>query len=118
MWACDKSKVKKETQHLASKCQKSCCKKQESGTATHCKSACCDKKATKTNHQKKGCCGNGDCQCSISTTVSADLPKFVFPQISIKLPVFNRKNIFSYKQVFINSSINDIWQPPINDLSI
>lgn len=118
MWACDKSKTKKETQHNTAKCQKSCCKKHQTGTAINCQSACCDKKTNKASHQKKGCCGDGDCQCSISTTVSADLPKLVFPQISIKSPVLNRKTNFLYKQVFTKSSINSIWQPPISDLSI
>lgn len=118
MWACDKSKTQKEAQHSTAKCQKSCCKKHQAGTVANCRSACCDTKTNRTSHQKKGCCGDGDCSCSISTTVSADLPKLVFPNISIKSPVFIVKNTFFYKQVFTKSSINAIWQPPISDLSI
>jgi hypothetical protein len=118
MWACGKSKTQKEAQHSMAKCQKSCCKKHQAGTVANCKSACCDKKTTQSSHQKKGCCGDGGCSCSVSTTVSADLPKLALPQISIQSPVLNRKTNFLYKQVHIKSSINSIWQPPISVLSI
>lgn len=118
MWACDKNKTQKEVQYIFPKCQKLCCKEHQTEASANCQSACCSEETTKTSKQKKSCCGDGDCQCSISTTVSAELPKLVFPQISIKSPVLNRKTCFLYKQGFTKSSLNSIWQPPISDFLI
>lgn len=118
VWACDKSKSKKEIQHTVSKCQKACCKKAQSGSKSNCQSTCCKKQSSDTQKQKKGCCGDGDCSCSVSITVLADLPKLLILDISSSLPVSLFKNDFFYKQVFSNSSVNDIWQPPISVLSI
>ena len=115
-WACDKNKSKKEVQHTVSKCQKACCKKSQSGSKSNCQSACCKKHSS--DKQKKGCCGDGDCTCSVSITVLADLPKLFILDIPSPLPVFILKNDFFYKQVFSNSSVNDIWQPPISVLSL
>jgi hypothetical protein len=115
-WACDKSKSKKEIQHTISKCQKACCKKSQSSSKSNCQSACCKKHSS--DKQKKGCCGDGDCTCSVSITVLADLPKLFILDIQSPLPVFIPKNDFFYKQVFSNSSVNDIWQPPISVLSL
>jgi hypothetical protein len=116
--ACDKSKSKKEVQHNVAKCQKACCKKVQSSSKSNCQSICCKKNTSDTQKQKKGCCGDGDCSCSVSTTVLADLPKLFILDISSPLPVFNLKNTFIYKQVFSVSSVNDIWQPPISALSV
>jgi hypothetical protein len=118
VWACDKSKAKKEVQHTVSKCQKACCKKEQSSSKSNCQSTCCKKHSPNTQKQKKGCCGDGDCSCSVSTTVLADLPKLFILDISSPLPVFILKNDFFYKQVFSISSVNDIWQPPISVLSV
>ena len=121
-WACDKSKSKKEVQHAVSnrvsKCQKACCKKEQSSSNNNCQSTCCKKQSSDAQKQKKGCCGDGDCSCSVSITVLADLPKLFVLNFSSPLPVFIPKNDFFYKQVFSNSSVNDIWQPPISVLSI
>lgn len=117
-WACDKSSSKKEVQHTVLKCQKACCQKAQSSSHGNCQSACCQKHSSDTQKQKKGCCGDGDCSCSVSITVLADLPKFFILDISSSLPVFILKNAFYYKQVFSKSSIQDIWQPPISVLSL
>ncbi len=116
--ACDKTKPHNVKQHIASKCSKTCCKKNLSSSSINCKSACCDKHTAHSKKTKNGCCGEGNCSCSFSTTVSADLPQLYFPYISILLPVLNRKTKFSYKQVFTKSSIQTIWQPPISAHSI
>jgi hypothetical protein len=118
VWACDKSKSKKQVQHTVSKCQKSCCKKVESSSKSNCQSACCTKNSSDKHKQKKGCCGDGDCQCAVSITVLADLPKLFILNILTPLPVFILKNVFFYKQVSTISSVNDIWQPPITVLSL
>lgn len=117
-WACDKSKTKKEVQHNVSKCQKACCKKAQPSSKSNCQNTCCNKNSSDKHKQKKGCCGDGDCFCSVSTTVLADLPKLFILDISSSLPVSIFKNDFSYKQVFSNSSVTDIWQPPISVLSL
>ena len=114
-WACDKSNSKKEVQHTVAKCQKACCKKVQSSSKSNCQSACCTKNSS--DKQKKGCCGDGDCQCAVSTTVLADLPKLFVLNLSNPLPVFILKNDFFYKQVSTISSVNDIWQPPITVLT-
>lgn len=118
VWACDKSKAKKEVQHIASKCQKACCKKAQTGSESNCRTTCCNKKSTDSQKQKKGCCGDGDCNCSVSITFIADLPKLLLLDFSSPLPVFTSKNDFFYKQVFSSSSVSDIWQPPISVLSV
>ena len=117
-WACYKSKSKKETQHQTAKCQKSCCTKHQTGTHSNCQSACCKKNTSNTQKQKKGCCGDDDCSCSVSITVLADLPKSLVFNFSNIIAVFNVKNSFFYKQPFPSSPFNDIWQPPISVLSI
>jgi hypothetical protein len=118
-WACgDKSKSKKEVQHAVSKCQKACCKKTYSNSKSNCENTCCKKHTSDTQKQKKGCCGDGDCDCAVSITVLADLPKLFILDISSPLPVFISKNDFFYTQAFVTSSVNDIWQPPIIILSI
>lgn len=117
-WACDKSESKKEVQHTVSKCQKACCKKTQSSSKSNCQNACCKKHTSDTQKQKKGCCGDGDCSCSVSTTVLADLPKSFILDFLSTSPVFILRNDFFYKQVFSNSSVNDIWQPPISVLSL
>ncbi len=118
VWACDKSNSKKQVQQTVAKCQKACCKKAPSSSESNCQKACCKKKSADTQKQEKGCCGDGDCQCSVSTTVLADLPKLFVFNISNLSPVFLFENDFHYKQVFTISSINDIWQPPITVLSL
>jgi hypothetical protein len=117
-WACDKSNSKKGVQHTVSKCQKACCKKTQTGSESNCQTTCCKKHSSDKQKQKKGCCGDGDCQCSVPITVLADLPKLFILYILNPLPVFISKNDFFYKQVFTNSSVNDIWQPPISVLSV
>ena len=117
-WACDKSNSKKEVQHTISKCQKACCKKEQSSSKDDCQNACCTKHSSDSQKQKKGCCGNGDCTCSVSITVLADLPKLFVLNIPTPLPVPLFKNDFLYKQVSTISSVNDIWQPPISVLSL
>ena len=117
-WACDKRKAKKEVQHTVAKCQKVCCKKAQSNSESNCQSTCCKKGSSDTQKQKKGCCGDGDCSCSVSTIVLADLPKLFILDIPNPLPVPLSKNAFFYKQVFSNSSFNVIWQPPISVLSL
>lgn len=117
-WACGKSASKKEVSAHSKQCQKACCKKAKSSSKSHCQNACCKKHSSDTQKQKKGCCGDGDCSCSFSTTHLADLPKLFVLDMPSSLPVFIFKNDFFYKRVFTNSSINDIWQPPISDLSI
>lgn len=117
-WACDKSKSEKEVEHTVAKCQKACCQKAQSSSKSNCQSECCKKHSSDTQKQKKGCCGDGDCCCSVSITVLADLPKLFILDMSSPLPVFIFKNDFSYKQVFTVSSVNDIWQPPISVLSL
>ena len=115
VWACGKSSSKKESHQPVSKCSKACCKKAQSSAKN---SSCCKKHSSNTQKQKKGCCGEGDCQCSVSVTYLADLPKrFSLPIFHI-LPVFNQKSTFFYKQAFALSSVNDIWQPPIRNLPI
>ena len=102
-WACGKSKCKKEetqqTQsHQKPTCQKGCCKKSGSDT------------------KKKNCCGD-NCQCSVSITVSADMPKQLPLILSVKsVPI--HFNTFFYKQIIFQSTIQDIWQPPITVLSV
>jgi hypothetical protein len=117
-WACDKSNSKKEVQHTVSKCQKACCKKVKSSSKTNCQNTCCTKHSSDKHKEKKGCCGDGDCSCSVSITVLADLPKLFVLNIPTPLPVFLLKNVFFYKQVSTISSVNDIWQPPISVLSV
>ena len=92
-------------------------KKAQSSSNSNCQSACCKKQSSDTQKQKKGCCGDGDCSCSVSTTVLADLPKLFVLNIPNPLPVFILKNDFFYKQVSTISSVNDIWQPPISVLT-
>ena len=110
MWACEKSKSKNAEQHTKSSCQKACCKK---GTS---KKTCCQRHSTDSKNDKKGCCGEDECQCSVSITVLVDLPKQLLIIFSIQ-PVTIQQNIFSYKQVILSSTIQDIWQPPIIALS-
>lgn len=110
MWACEKSKSKNAEQHTKSSCQKACCKKDTSNKT------CCQKHSTDSKDDKKGCCGENECQCSISVTVLADLPKQLSIISSIQ-PVIIKKKIFSFKQVTLSSTIQDIWQPPIIALS-
>jgi hypothetical protein len=117
-WACDKNKSKQDLPHTISKCQKACCKKTQIGSESNCQTTCCKKHSSDKQKQKKGCCGDGDCSCSVSITFLADLPKLFILDIPNPLPVYIFKNDFFYKQVFTNSSINDIWQPPISVLSI
>jgi hypothetical protein len=100
-WACGKENHKKETQHKKSKCQKDCCKK-----------SCSD-----SNNKKKGCCG-GDCSCSVSTLIMADLPKQLSINNVLLRPVFIVKSAFFFKQVFPKFTFQDIWQPPRTVLSI
>ena len=102
-WACGKSKCKKEdtqqTQsHQKPTCQKGCCKK-----------SCSDTK-------KKNCCGD-NCQCSVSITASADMPKQLPLILSIKSSLIH-SNSFFYKQVILQSNIKDILQPQISVSSI
>ncbi|MBL7818886.1 MAG: hypothetical protein JNL70_28055 [Saprospiraceae bacterium] len=104
VWACSgKDKCKKETTEHASKskCEKDCCKK-----------SCSDSK-----NKKKGCCG-GDCSCSVSTLIMADLPKRLSIDKVLLRPVFIVKNDFFFKQIFPKSTFQDIWQPPRAFLSI
>ena len=117
IWACDKSKAHKDIQHVSAKCQKACCQKKNTGTTTHCQSTCCKKHGTDTQKQKKGCCGHGDCTCSVSTTVVAVLPNLLFIDFQ-KPPALIFKKDYFYKQVVLQSSIADIWQPPLTALSI
>lgn len=117
-WACDKSKSKKEIKLQTAKCQKSCCKKHQAVTHSNCQSSCCKKNTSHAQEQKKGCCGDDDCSCSISITILGDLPKSLVFNIPNITSVFNVKNTFFYKQSFHSSSFNDIWQPPISNLSI
>ena len=116
--ACDKSSSKKAIHPTVSKCQKTCCKKVQSSSKSNCQSVCCQKHSSDSQKEKKGCCGDGDCSCSVSTTVLADLPKLFILNFSSLSPVFISKNDFFYKQAFTISSITDIWQPPISVLSI
>lgn len=116
-WACDKSKTKKEVKHTDTKCQKTCCKNAQSNSSSNCKNTCCKKQKHSSDIQKKGCCSDGDCTCSVTTNVLADLSKQFILDFPNSLPVFILKNDFFYKQVFSNTSINDIWQPPISVLS-
>jgi hypothetical protein len=101
--ACGKSKCKKEVvQHTASHqkstCQKGCCKKTDS-------------------HPKKNKCCGDNCRCSVSITASADMPKQLPIILSIKsVPIYS--HTFFYKQVILQSTIQDIWQPPISVSSI
>jgi hypothetical protein len=113
-WACGKSNTKTVVLTTVSKCQKTCCNKAQSSSKTNCQSACCSKHLSDSHKQKKGCCGDDNCSCSVSTTVLADLPKPFVLNISNPLPVFVFKNDFFYKQVFTSASFNDIWQPPIS----
>lgn len=99
MWACGKDKCKKEVAHTKSTCEKECCKKPPSDS------------------KKKNCCG-GDCSCSVSIAFSADLPKQLPLDTWLSRPVFVLKTVFSYKEAFSKSTIQDIWQPPITSLSI
>lgn len=104
VWACcggkDKS-AKEVTEHKA-KCQKDCCKKQQSPS----------------KNSKKKCCGD-NCECAVSIIVIADLS--AQPPLSILsnfVPVFVEKRTFSYKRAVVQSTIQDIWQPPMTILSV
>ena len=106
--ACGKSKCKKEgteqtVAHQKSTCQKSTCQK-----------GCCKKPCSDTT--KKKCCGD-NCQCSVLITASADILKQSPLILSLKSSPI-QSNTFSYKQVILQSSIQDIWQPPISVSSI
>lgn len=104
-WACGKSNHKKEAQYhqseVQSKCEKKCCKM-----------PCGDSK-----NKKKKYCG-GDCTCSTSITVIADLPKQLTIDNLLKKPVFILKPVFSYIEINSKSTIQDIWQPPMTLLSV
>ncbi len=99
-WACGKGNHKNETQIRQSKSNNNCCNK-----------ACCNSK-----NKKKNCCG-GDCSCSASTIIMADLPKQFSIESLLLQPVFTENNVFFFKQTFSKSTIQDIWQPPITVLS-
>jgi hypothetical protein len=99
-WACGGDKCKKETTEHKSKCQKDCCKKPSSDSKKN----------------KKGCCGD-NCNCSVSITVMADMPTQLPLSISTNFcPIFIEKRPFFYKRAIIQSTIQDIWQPPITFL--
>jgi hypothetical protein len=119
-WACGKNSPKNESAQTVSKCTKSCCKKAQKSLKDNCNNtkSCCKKQGSNTQKQKKGCCGDGDCQCSVSVTYLADLPKRISLPVFHITPVLNQKSLFYYKQVLALSSINDIWQPPISNLLI
>ena len=104
-WACGKSSHKKEAQYHQSKCPSNCQKE------------CCKKPCADSKNKKKKCCG-GDCACSTSTIVIADLPKQFSIDNFLKKPVFISKTVFSYREINSKSTIQDIWQPPITLLSV
>ena len=104
-WACGKSGHKKKAQVHQSKC------------SSDCKKECCKKPCPNSKNKEKNCCG-GDCTCSTSTIVVADLPKQFSIDNFLKKPVFISKTVFSYREINSKSTIQDIWQPPITLLSI
>lgn len=102
VWACGgKDKCVKETTEHKAKCQKACCKKPHSDSKKN----------------KKGCCGD-NCDCAFSIIVIADLttqsPLSIFTNL---YSIFIEKRAFTYKSMVVQSSIQDIWQPPITCLS-
>ena len=104
-WACGKTSHKKEAQLHQSKCPSSCQKE------------CCKKPCSHSKNKKKKCCG-GDCTCSTSTIVIADLPKQLSIDNLLKKSVFISKTVFFYSEVNSKSTIQDIWQPPITLLFV
>jgi hypothetical protein len=102
-WACGgKDNCKKETTEHKAKCKKDCCKKPYS----------------ESKKNKKGCCGD-NCGCAVSLTVTADVPtQLSFNNAPIDCPLVQAKRAFFYKQSVIQSTIQDIWQPPITVLSV
>jgi hypothetical protein len=102
-WACGgQDKCAKETTEHKAKCQKDCCKKPNS----------------ESKKNKKGCCGD-NCTCSVSITVMADLPtQLPLSNVPVFCPIFVEKRAFFFKKSVIQSTIQDIWQPPITVLSI
>lgn len=104
-WACGKNSHKKEAQLHLSKCSPSCQKE------------CCKKSCADSNNKKKKCCG-GDCNCSTSTIMIADLPKQLSLVNLLKEPVLISKTVFSYSDIHSKFTIQDIWQPPISVSSI
>ncbi len=102
-WACGgKDKCAKETKEHTAKCQKECCKKLKSSS----------------KKSKKNCCGD-NCECAIPVITTADIPVQLSLEMSSNfVPVFVEKRRFLYKRVVVQSSIQDIWQPPITVLSV
>jgi hypothetical protein len=97
-WACGgKDKCAKETTEHKSKCQKECCKKAHPNSKKN----------------KKSCCGD-NCNCSVSITVMADLPTQLPLSMSPDFcSIFVEKRAFIYKNAVLQSTIQDIWQPPM-----
>ncbi len=90
--------------------------KQEVKHADKCQKKCCNKPCSSPQKNKKDCCG-GNCSCSPNLVVIADLPN-ALPIFLSKRPILIQENSFYFISSFPKSSIQDIWQPPINVLSI
>lgn len=105
LWACGKKHPEQKQYAQAKKC------------ANKCQKACCKKLTEDSKSEKKKCCG-GDCTCSNSITIIADLPNQLPIDSFINKTVYLSETSFFYKSAFTKYSIRDIWQPPITLYSI
>lgn len=103
-WACGKSNHRSQVQYQQAKC------------SSNCQKDCCKKSCADSKNKKKKCCG--DCSCSNSITVIADLPKQLPLNHFLKKHVFIFKSGFTYVELNSKPTIQDIWQPPITLLSV
>ena len=102
--ACGKSNHRNQVQYQQAKC------------SSNCQKDCCKKSCADSKNKKKKCCG--DCSCSNSITVIADLPKQLPLDNFLKKTVFISKTVFTYIEINSKSTIQDIWQPPITLFSV